>query len=264
MNAGSVTRFIQSDISGRSLRFQEIYGWPDKEEGIYFSGIRWEAGTELYLLGNGHRAYCPLVRKFMQPDPLSPFGEGGLNSHAYCLNDPINMQDPSGSMPRLLKLIGVVGKSGNRGVRQLLESVNRTLISTMPAPSLVNSMSNRLARELSLYQSSPKVFGKIARSADPGFMSRLHMKRDYKFIMDGGGEIIASPWIKERHVPSHAVLADFTPVDRVIAAGHIRKNKGLIELTNRSGHYMPPVESLAVPALYFSSRGYRVDLGRLM
>jgi len=33
---------------------------------------------------------------FLSPDPLSPFGEGGINPYAYCSGDPINFRDPSG------------------------------------------------------------------------------------------------------------------------------------------------------------------------
>jgi len=49
-----------------------------------------------YALGNGRRLYRPSLRRFCQPDTLSPFGRGGLNSYAYCLSEPVNRHDPSG------------------------------------------------------------------------------------------------------------------------------------------------------------------------
>lgn len=48
------------------------------------------------LLGNGRRAYNPILMRFHSPDPLSPFGRGGINAYAYCGNDPINRTDPTG------------------------------------------------------------------------------------------------------------------------------------------------------------------------
>ncbi len=52
-----------------------------------------------YLLGNGHRAFNPVLMRFHGPDSLSPFGRGGLNAYAYCQNDPVNYTDPSGQTP---------------------------------------------------------------------------------------------------------------------------------------------------------------------
>ena len=66
-----------------------------------FNGVYQESITLHYLLGNGYRAYSPLLRRFLSPDSLSPFREGGLNSYAYCKGDPINATDPTGHWPKL-------------------------------------------------------------------------------------------------------------------------------------------------------------------
>lgn len=52
--------------------------------------------TNWQLLGNGARCYSSALARFQSPDDLSPFGQGGFNSYAYCNLDPINREDPSG------------------------------------------------------------------------------------------------------------------------------------------------------------------------
>ncbi|WP_116137534.1 RHS repeat-associated core domain-containing protein [Trinickia diaoshuihuensis] len=47
-------------------------------------------------LGNGYRWYLPALMRFNAPDSLSPFGAGGGNPYAYCHDDPINRNDPTG------------------------------------------------------------------------------------------------------------------------------------------------------------------------
>lgn len=69
--------------------------------GPAFNGVYQESITLHYLLGNGYRAYSPQLRRFLSPDSLSPFRDGGLNSYAYCKSDPINATDPTGHMPKL-------------------------------------------------------------------------------------------------------------------------------------------------------------------
>lgn len=54
-----------------------------------------------YLLGNGYRSYNPALMRFHSPDSFSPFGAGGLNCYAYCMDDPVNFSDPDGHSPRL-------------------------------------------------------------------------------------------------------------------------------------------------------------------
>jgi len=61
-----------------------------------FNGERLDALTGSYLLGNGYRAFNPVLMRFNSPDSWSPFGEGGLNAYGYCGGEPINRVDPNG------------------------------------------------------------------------------------------------------------------------------------------------------------------------
>lgn len=64
-----------------------------------FAGQHLDSASGSYLLGNGHRAYDPVLMRFRSPDTLSPMGAGGINAYAYCANDPVNRVDPSGRLP---------------------------------------------------------------------------------------------------------------------------------------------------------------------
>ncbi|MEG8231183.1 RHS repeat-associated core domain-containing protein [Pseudomonas orientalis] len=70
-----------------------------------FNGERLDAAAQLYFLGNGRRIYIPELMIFLQPDPLSPFDEGGINSYAYCACNPVNLMDPSGWLPVWMKWV---------------------------------------------------------------------------------------------------------------------------------------------------------------
>ncbi|MCK9904738.1 hypothetical protein MXD63_32440 [Frankia sp. Cpl3] len=65
---------------------------------LSFTGQRTDPVTGCYHLGNGTRTYNPVLMHFTTPDPLSPFGGGGINPYAYCAGDPINRIDPSGNL----------------------------------------------------------------------------------------------------------------------------------------------------------------------
>ncbi len=64
-----------------------------------FNGERPDPVTGGYLLGNGYRAFNPVLMRFNSPDSWSPFGRGGLNAYGYCVGDPINQGDPTGHNP---------------------------------------------------------------------------------------------------------------------------------------------------------------------
>jgi len=83
-----------------------------------FNGECRERHTGWYMLGNGYRAYNPVLMRFHSPDKLSPFGAGGLNPYTYCAADPINHRDPSGriALPVILsQLAGVGGGTSSLG-----------------------------------------------------------------------------------------------------------------------------------------------------
>jgi len=63
-----------------------------------FNGERLDPVSGTYHLGNGYRAYSPVLMRFTCPDSWSPFGAGGINAYAWCEGDPVNRADPSGHM----------------------------------------------------------------------------------------------------------------------------------------------------------------------
>lgn len=83
-----------------------------------FNGELRDSHTHWYLLGNGYRAYNPVLMCFHSPDKFSPFGAGGLNAYMYCVGDPINHRDPTGhiALPVILsQLVSVGGGASSLG-----------------------------------------------------------------------------------------------------------------------------------------------------
>ncbi|MDQ0122223.1 RHS repeat-associated protein [Pseudomonas lini] len=80
-----------------------------------FNGQRRDPVTGYYLLGNGYRAFNPVLMRFNSPDGLSPFGQGGLNAYAYCEGEPMMRHDDTGNS-WVGRFFGIVGKSNFKGV----------------------------------------------------------------------------------------------------------------------------------------------------
>ena len=102
MLAGDASGSVVSEVAegGVNRISYTAYGHRGAEQAVStqlgYNGEVKEGQTGCYLLGNGYRAYNPVLMKFHSPDSLSPFGKGGVNPYAYCGGDSINNLDLDG------------------------------------------------------------------------------------------------------------------------------------------------------------------------
>ena len=106
---------------------------------LAFNGECADPVTGHYLLGNGYRAFNPVLMRFNSPDSWSPFSASGINTYTYCRNSPINSHDPSGHITvfingKLPKFI--TGKLQN----WLSRTRNNILNNTIDFPHLKNNL----------------------------------------------------------------------------------------------------------------------------
>jgi len=119
-----------TDAAGSVQQVYSPYGHRGVESGLGsllgFNGEAVDPVTGHYLLGKGHRAFNPVLRRFNSPDRLSPFARGGLNPYAYCLGDPVNFSDPTGRISEIGRLItSILSVSNTRlGMSRAILSYN--------------------------------------------------------------------------------------------------------------------------------------------
>ncbi|WP_082378002.1 RHS repeat-associated core domain-containing protein [Pseudomonas sp. RIT-PI-q] len=106
----SVLQTLKANQQGQPIAYSP-YGHRRAESGLTsllgFNGERPDPVTGHYLLGNGYRAFNPVLMRFNSPDSWSPFGKGGLNAYAYCKWNPISESDPTGHA-NMVKVVSAV------------------------------------------------------------------------------------------------------------------------------------------------------------
>jgi RHS repeat-associated protein len=103
---------------------------------IAFAGGLREADTGWYVLGG--RLYSPTLRRFLAPDSISPFADGGINRYAYCGGDPINRVDPSGQSWRSW-MGGCLGLNRPTGAAQAVSSASYSPYDAAVTPTMATA-----------------------------------------------------------------------------------------------------------------------------
>lgn len=90
-----------------------------------------------------------MLRRFLAPDPASPFEGGGLNRYTYCQGDPTNRVDPTGNISwswfgRELTQAPATGAAGIGGILQGT-SAQRNMADAVASPSIISTMAAAIA-----------------------------------------------------------------------------------------------------------------------
>lgn len=234
---------------------------------LAFNGARPEPATGHYLLGNGYRAFNPVLMRFNSPDSLSPFGRGGLNSYGYAAGDPVNRTDPTGHFS-LMKLL-------RRMVPRAFKSKDKVAPVASPSPALASSSPAPTAPQTrTLKNNYPELFQEEMGLLNRNYLSRGQDPRilitraadlmsdkiglEQKFVMNASGQMVTAltlPKASGGYV-SHPSMTGIMDNDQVTSAGTlIAGSMGDIVVYNRSGHYRPTMEDLQPVMKYIRGLG---------
>lgn len=179
--------------------------------GAGFNGERPEPLTGHYLLGQGYRAFNPVLMRFNSPDSWSPFGEGGINAYAYCDNDPLNKVDPTGHFPNIWKglknLFGRVPKK-MRPTRAGATTVQRskpgfTGVSSIPygpkrppgtsqSKAILSQATKRTNQPMQSIQETP-ISAQAMRNRQAAVLINKQFKKDPNFLRTALNKIDTAP-----------------------------------------------------------------------
>lgn len=236
-----------------------------------FNGERSDPITGYYFLGNGYRAFNPVLMRFNSPDNLSPFGYGGLNSYAYCLGDPVNRFDGNGHFSmlggvsqlqtllsrKIAKYFKPTSKTKVPNIQKLINTKGGS-VQNNATEQFMNLHPERLKKEhrarVKLQGKDPNIIMQITSGDD---LAKLKYEAQYKFVMHSDDSIFMGG---PTHLGAgtdlkHSVLSYRLENPEVITAGMARRSNidgiDVVTLINKSGHHRTTENSLvyAVDAL---------------
>ena len=92
---------------------------------LRYRGYYYDAETGFYYVSS--RYYDPEIGRFISADSaISGTGESiqGYNLYAYCFNNPVNMEDPTGNWP---KWVGAIVNTVKKTVNKITNTIKKTL-----------------------------------------------------------------------------------------------------------------------------------------
>lgn len=176
--------------NGQQSFAYNAYGHQSMHSGLFrllgFNGERDDPVTGHYILGNGYRAFNPVLMRFNSPDSLSPMGAGGINAYAYCMGDPINQVDPSGHIPKsikwLLRKAGIMKPSLRRKNSFYENGIPKPTDDPKGIKEIISGKKRKMGR---LYPGYPK---EQARMADAYHSEFLALERLEKRVKRGAND----------------------------------------------------------------------------
>ena len=192
-----------------------------------FNGERPDSVTGRYLLGNGYRAFNPVLMRFNCPDSWSPFGEGGLNAYAYCLGDPVNRYDPTGHIsPFFEKLFGAP-TAGN------LPPATRTALPPSITQSIPAAETNTSFFQ-GMWKTTKQSLSRNSTPSDkPMSPARQHVENVTSNV-DNSQPFVQRLRSVNANLASHG--SDTLPEEHVLKYGQLAKQVSSGELSNTAAH----------------------------
>ncbi|MBH1968175.1 MAG: RHS repeat-associated core domain-containing protein [Pseudomonadales bacterium] len=234
---------------------------------IGFNGECPDPMTGHYLLGNGYRAYNPVLMRFNSPDSWSPFGEGGINPYAAFKSDPINQVDPTGHAPFPFMVLKAANrfKSGLKSMKKhaINASTDKQILGATP---LQDHLPANVPKDIAQYRlptNTKTIEAKlIARLKDLDILSKPNS--NYKYIFTDRSELIVGRigTSNTNEYFTHPVLAQLARSPNVISAGHIAIRESSIVLSNQTGHYFGAGDTTGLVIPFLNRLGVKASLLR--
>ncbi|WP_256122361.1 RHS repeat-associated core domain-containing protein [Pseudomonas putida] len=234
--------------------FRNANAKPTGAEG--FNGEFYISALNGYALGNGYRIFIPRLMRFISPDNQSPFLKGVINAYAYCLNDPVNAQDPS-------------GKNAINTLVQTAIKIGKTYSKRFKPSNTGHLLSNNQAKHLKIELKDAKSF--ISKGIvdiniinDNNSAKKISPSLIYKYTLINEGDettLVVFGASTDALLNTHASGAEmwnFNASNNVSAAGYIAYEKGVFIVDDWSGHYQPEPWRMALVKAYLEGLGYEV------
>ena len=229
---------------------------PMRGSALRFNGEWKDSITGHYLLGNGYRAFNPVLMRFNSPDNMSPFGKGGVNPYGYCFGDPINYSDSSGHFG-LWRLKAFLSRNNRmpslappvRAASNKYKLYDLVLDANVPKKEIIRSYKKLIYSSRSKHR-TPIPVRKIDSIDQLGVIQTWPPNKiPFDFYETWKRNTVSFIYTQRKELivgnVGHLALSALAKSDRVISAGTmIRLDGRNFIITNSSGHFKPDFASL--------------------